>query len=66
LFASLHLPFWGAGAVVSLTLTSAVLTALFLWTNDLAANALAHAFTDASSFVFAPLLAQRRRERTLE
>jgi hypothetical protein len=43
-----------------------VLTALFLWTNDLAANALAHAFTDASSFVFAPLLAQRRRERTLE
>ncbi|MBM4385132.1 MAG: CPBP family intramembrane metalloprotease [Deltaproteobacteria bacterium] len=63
-FAILHGPFWGAGAVVSLTLTSAVLTLFFLWTNDLAANALAHSLTDASAFVIAPLQAERAARRS--
>jgi membrane protease YdiL (CAAX protease family) len=60
-FALLHLPFWGAGAVVSLVVTSAALTGFFLWQRDLVANALAHALVDGNAFVLAPWLAARAR-----
>jgi membrane protease YdiL (CAAX protease family) len=63
LFAVLHWPFWGRGAVVSLTLTSAVLTASYLWQRDLAANALAHVLVDANGLIVGPWLARRAAQR---
>jgi membrane protease YdiL (CAAX protease family) len=47
LFAVVHLRLWGWGPVVAFVVSGAVLTLFFMWRQDLLANIVAHAATDA-------------------
>ncbi|TYL86791.1 CPBP family intramembrane glutamic endopeptidase [Bradyrhizobium cytisi] len=47
LFALVHLRLWGWGPVVAFVVSGAVLTLFFVWRQDLLANIVAHAATDA-------------------
>jgi membrane protease YdiL (CAAX protease family) len=58
-FALVHLPAWGPGPVVSFFFTGGVLTAFFVWQEDLLANAFAHICGDARGLVVGPWLARR-------
>jgi uncharacterized protein len=46
-FVTAHLSFWGWGSLLTAGWGGLVLTALYLWRRDLAANMLAHGLTDA-------------------
>jgi membrane protease YdiL (CAAX protease family) len=59
IFALVHLPAWGPGPVISFFFTGGVLTAFFLWRQDLLANVVAHTAVDAWGLVVAPWLARR-------
>jgi membrane protease YdiL (CAAX protease family) len=47
LFALVHLSLWGWGPIVAFVVSGAVLPLFFIWRQDLLANILAHAATDA-------------------
>jgi membrane protease YdiL (CAAX protease family) len=46
-FALAHLPLWGPGPALTLSVSGAVLTGAYAWHGDLLANILAHVLTDA-------------------
>lgn len=60
-FALLHLPMWGWGPVLTLLFSGGVLTAFYVWRQDLLANVVAHTVVDAMGLVVVPRLARRRR-----
>lgn len=59
-FALLHWPLWGAGPVLSFVFSGGLLTAFFVWRQDLLANVVAHVVVDGMGFVVAPWRQARR------
>jgi membrane protease YdiL (CAAX protease family) len=55
-FALIHLPMWGWGPVLTLFVSGAVLTAFYVWRQDLLANVVAHVVVDAMGLVVVPSL----------
>jgi membrane protease YdiL (CAAX protease family) len=58
-FALLHLPMWGWGPVLSFSISGAVLTAFYIWRQDLLANMVAHTIVDAVGLIVVPSRARR-------
>ena len=58
-FALVHLPFWGKGPMLTVFFTGGLLTAFFVWRQDLLANIVAHGVMDAMGLVIMPLLSRR-------
>ncbi len=61
-FALVHLPFWGPGPVLTLFITGGVMTAFFIWRQDLLANIVAHVIVDAVGLIITPWLSASSRE----
>ena len=55
-FALVHLPFWGPGPVLTFFITGGVMTAFFVFRQDLLANIVAHVIVDAVGFIVTPML----------
>ena len=65
LFGFAHVPLWGIGPALTMTISGAALTLFFLWHGDLLANIIAHVTTDFAGIVLHPLLqALKRRTET--
>jgi membrane protease YdiL (CAAX protease family) len=62
LFALVHLRLWGWGPVVAFAVSGAVLTLFFVWRQDLLANIVAHAATDAVGLLRASAQLRRPKE----
>jgi membrane protease YdiL (CAAX protease family) len=58
-FALLHLPMWGWGPVLSISISGAVLTAFYVSRQDLLANIVAHTIVDAMGLIVVPSRARR-------
>jgi uncharacterized protein len=54
-FAFVHYPLWGAGAVLTFLVSGAVAAALFVWSRDLGALIVCHVLVDGMGLVIAPL-----------
>jgi len=59
-FALIHLPMWGWGPVLSFSISGAVLTAFYVWRQDLLANIVAHTIVDAMGLSVVPGRARGR------
>jgi len=57
-FALVHLPLWGLGPVLTFVVTGGILTAFFIWRQDLLANIVAHVIVDGMGLVVMPLLSR--------
>ena len=55
-FALIHLPMWGWGPVLTFFVSGAVLTAFYVWRQDLLANVVAHVVVDAMGLIVVPSL----------
>lgn len=55
-FVLLHLPFWGVGATLQISLWSLVVTGLYVWRRNLWPCILMHVLNDAYAFILLPLL----------
>jgi membrane protease YdiL (CAAX protease family) len=60
--ALLHLPFWGVGPVLTFLFTGGLLTAFFIWQQDLLANIVAHTLVDGTGLVIMPLLSRHHSD----
>jgi membrane protease YdiL (CAAX protease family) len=49
-----HIPNWGLGAALSTVVSGTILTAFFIWQQDLTANIIAHVVTDLMGLVVMP------------
>lgn len=54
-FMLFHIPFWGLGGTLQISINGALLTALYIWRRNYAANLLAHLLTDIYAFVIIPM-----------
>jgi membrane protease YdiL (CAAX protease family) len=59
-FALLHLPMWGWGPVLAFSISGAVLTAFYVWRQDLLANIVAHTIVDTMGLIVMPSRSRRR------
>lgn len=50
-----HVPYWGLGAALTTVVSGAILTAFFVWRQDLTANIIAHVVTDLMGLVIMPM-----------
>ncbi len=58
-FGAAHIPNWGLGAALTTVISGAILTGVYLWQRDLAANVIAHVVTDVVGLIVMPALARR-------
>lgn len=59
-FAVAHLPNWGLGPALTTLVSGGILTAFYIWRQDLAANIVAHVVTDVVGLIVVPALARAR------
>jgi membrane protease YdiL (CAAX protease family) len=63
-FGLAHLPLWGPGPSLSITLSGSIFSALYLFHGDLVANMIAHVAVDAVGILGARVAAARKRSAT--
>lgn len=56
LFSLLHLPFWGVGATMQISLWSALITGLYLWKKNITLCILVHVLNDLYAFLIVPII----------
>ncbi|QIB75465.1 CPBP family intramembrane metalloprotease [Halogeometricum borinquense] len=53
-FVLFHIPFWGVGGALQISVNAVLLTLLYVWRQNLFTCILAHAMTDIYAFVIIP------------